>query len=122
MSFWSAIRLWVGCALGLILFPSVVPLAASPPGSVYVPLDSWVYTAFDRLAALGTINEQFVGLRPWSRIQCAQLVVEANENLQDADIKNTEASALYDDLDQEFSAEISLICPCRFKRASLLPV
>ena len=109
MSFWSAIRRWVGCALGLILFQSVVALADSPPGSVYVPLDSWVYPAFDRLAALGTINEQFVGLRPWTRIQCAQLVVEANENLQDADVKNTEASALYDDLDQEFSAEINLI-------------
>jgi hypothetical protein len=109
MSFWSAIRRWVGCVLVLLLFPTVVALADSPLGSVYVPLDSWVYTAFDRLAALGAINKQFVGLRPWTRIQCAQLVVEANENFQDADVKNTEAVALYDDLYQEFSAEISLI-------------
>jgi hypothetical protein len=109
MSFWSAIRRWVACALGLVLFQSMVALADGPLGSVYVPLDSWVYTAFDRLAALGTINKQFVGLRPWTRIQCAQLVVEANENLQDAEVKNTEASQLYDDLNQEFSLEINLL-------------
>jgi len=110
MSFWSAIRRWVGCALGLlILFQSVVALADGPEGSVYVPLDSWVYVAFDRLAALGTINKQFVGLRPWTRIQCAQLVVEADETLQYAEARNMDASQLYSDLDQEFSPEISLI-------------
>jgi len=109
MSSLSAIRRRVGCVFVLLLFPTVVALADSPLGSVYVPLDSWVYTAFDRLAALGAINKQFVGLRPWTRIQCAQLVVEANENLQDADVKNTEVTSLYDDLNQEFSAEINLI-------------
>jgi hypothetical protein len=109
MSFCPAIRRWVGCVLGLILLQSVVVLADSPLGSVYVPLDSWVYTAFDRLGALGATNKQFVGLRPWTRIQCAQLVVEANENLRDADVKDTEALSLYGDLNQEFSAEINLI-------------
>ena len=109
MTYWTATLRLLGCALVLVLFQSVVALADGPLGSVYVPLDSWVYTAFDRLAALGTINKQFVGLRPWTRVQCAQLVVEANENLLDGDVKNTEASALYDDLNQEFSAEIDLI-------------
>ena len=109
MRSWTAIRRWLGWALGLVLFQSVVVLADAPLGSVYVPMDSWVYTAFDRLAALGIINEQFMGLRPWTRIQCAQLVEEAIDNLQDGDVKNTEASALYDGLDQEFSAEISFI-------------
>ena len=34
--------------------------------SPYVPLDSWVYPAFDRLAALGVAPTAFAGLRPWT--------------------------------------------------------
>jgi hypothetical protein len=74
-----------------------------------VPLDSWVYPAFDRLAGLGAINKQFVGLRPWTRMQCAQLVLDANENLLNADVKNGEAMALYEALNQEFSVEVNLL-------------
>ena len=82
-------------------------LADTPIGSVYVPLDSWVYPAFDRLAGLGVINKQFVGLRPWTRIQCAQLVLDADENMLNANVQAGEAMALYDALNQEFSAEIT---------------
>ena len=31
-------------------------LRTSAAGSVYVPLDSWIYPAFDRLVALGYID------------------------------------------------------------------
>jgi hypothetical protein len=99
----------LGCALGLLLFQSTVAWGEAPLGSVYVPLDSWVYPALDRLAGLGTINKQFVGLRPWTRLQCAQLVLEADENISNADVKTGEATALYDALSQEFSAEINLL-------------
>jgi Capsule assembly protein Wzi/PAP2 superfamily len=51
------------------------------PGSTYVPLDSWVYPAFDRLAALGYLSSAFQGTRPWSREQCAQLLKDAEEHL-----------------------------------------
>ena len=30
-------------------------------GSTFVPLDSWVYAAFERLAALGYINTEILG-------------------------------------------------------------
>lgn len=109
MSYRTAVRRLLGCALGLVLLHSVVALADAPLGSAYVPLDSWAYAAFDRLAALGVINNQFVGLRPWTRIQCAQLVLEADENLAEADGKNSEAMALYDALNPEFSEEINLL-------------
>lgn len=109
MTYGATSLLLLGCAFGLLLFQSVVALAEAPLGSVYVPLDSWVYPAFDRLAALGTINKQFVGLRPWTRIQCAQLVLEADENLTNAVVKDAEAIALHDALEQEFSAEIDRI-------------
>jgi membrane-associated phospholipid phosphatase len=54
---------------------------ASYPGSTYVPLDSWVYPAFDRLAALGYLSSAFQGARPWSREQCAHLLLDADQAL-----------------------------------------
>ena len=99
----------LSCVFGLVLLQSVVALAEAPMGSAYVPLDSWVYPAFDRLAGLGAINKQFVGLRPWTRIQCAQLVLDADENLSDADVPNGDAMALYEALHQEFTREINLL-------------
>ncbi len=48
-------------------------------GSPYVPLDSWVYPAFDRLIARGRIQTAYVGLRPWTRLECARLLQEAEE-------------------------------------------
>ncbi|HMD87424.1 MAG TPA: capsule assembly Wzi family protein [Terriglobia bacterium] len=84
-------------------------VAEGPPGSVYVPLDNWVYAAFDRLAALGTVNKQFVGLRPWTRMQCAESVLDADQNMLNADVSTGESMALYDALQQEFSVEIDIL-------------
>ena len=106
---WTAIPRLLAGVLALVLFQSMVAVAEAPPGSVYVPLDSWVYPAFDRLAGLGTINKQFVGLRPWTRIQCAQLVLDADESMLNADVTTGEPMALYDALKQEFSAEINIL-------------
>jgi membrane-associated phospholipid phosphatase len=52
------------------------------PGSTYVPLDSWVYPAFDRLAALGYIDGAFQGTKPWTRDQCAHLLQDAEQSLE----------------------------------------
>ena len=53
--------------------------SAASTGSSYVPLDSWVYTALDRLAALGLIPSQTSGLRPWTRAECRRQLREADE-------------------------------------------
>src|SRR5262249_43091878 len=50
---------------------------ASKLGSTFVPLDSWVYPALERLAALGYIKMQFAGLRPWTRRECLRQIEEA---------------------------------------------
>ena len=92
---------------GLIFLSSALAFAEAPLGSVYVPLDSWVYGAFDRLAGLGAINKQFVGLRPWTRVQCAQLVSDAEENLTLSESDSREAAGLYDSLRQEFAPELN---------------
>src|SRR6266550_1761754 len=48
-------------------------------GSPYVPLDSWIYPALDRLAGLGLIDSGFAGLRPWTRRECMRQLSEAEE-------------------------------------------
>ncbi len=73
--------------------------------STYVPLDSWIYTAFDRLAALGYVQTDFVALRPWTRMECARLVEEAGERTADGG-SDPEAATLYRDLSAEFVLEL----------------
>ena len=49
-------------------------------GSPYVPQDSWVYPALDRLAGYGLIDSAFAGMRPWTRRECARLLSEAENH------------------------------------------
>jgi membrane-associated phospholipid phosphatase len=78
-------------------------------GSPYVPLDSWVYPALTRLAALGYIKSDFEGLRPWTRMECARLIQEAGDNLSESDPQGQEPTRLYDHLQREFVRELSLL-------------
>lgn len=74
-------------------------------GSPYVPLDSWVYPAMDRLIAQGFIRSAIVDMRPWTRFECARLVNEAGEQLEDVDVSSSQAARIYNSLVQEFSDE-----------------
>jgi membrane-associated phospholipid phosphatase len=74
-------------------------------GSPYVPLDSWVYPALDRLMALGVIDSGFAGLRPWTRSECARLLNEAQEKLGDGADSKAEAGKLLFALEREFHPE-----------------
>lgn len=56
-----------------------------PSGMVYVPLDSWIYPALDRLAALSLIPSQTAGLRPWTRSECRRQIAEAESRLATAE-------------------------------------
>jgi len=79
-------------------------------GSPSVPLDSWVYSAFERLAALRAINTQIMGLKPWTRMECARLAEEARTTLQQGQVFNAEEAArLQTQLAQEFAYEIALL-------------
>lgn len=77
-------------------------------GSPFVPLDSWIYPALDRLAALGYITTSFQGMKPWTRIECAHLVEEGADNLESQPSPPADAFALLDRLQQEFTYEIGL--------------
>lgn len=52
----------------------------SEMASTYVPLDSWVYSAFEQLAAEGYVRTAFLSLRPWTRLDCARLIEEAEDH------------------------------------------
>src|SRR5713226_3211970 len=74
-------------------------------GSPYVQLDSWVYPALERLVATGYINSEFLGMRPWTRIECAQLVDEAGERIRTEQATSPYVNHLYDALLREFHSD-----------------
>jgi membrane-associated phospholipid phosphatase len=79
-------------------------LDPSRQGSPFVPLDSWVYPALKRLAALGYIHTQFVGLEPWTRAECERQIQQAENSAhglpEDSDVTQTVHA-----LQNEFSNE-----------------
>ena len=77
-------------------------------GSPYVPLESWIYPALERLAALGYVKSISLGIRPWTRLECARLVDEASELQPDADAPS-EVQQLYRALSDEFAHESKLM-------------
>lgn len=79
--------------------------------SPYVPLDSWVYPALDRLIALGAIHTGFEDMRPWTRMECGRLVVEAQDQIDEDDdaAEESEGLRLYRALQAEFGPEEALL-------------
>ncbi len=73
-------------------------------GSTNVPMDSWIYPALERLAAMGFIPSRSVSIRPWTRVECLRQVREAEESLfmeGVGDSLNLEAERLLGDLRKE---------------------
>lgn len=78
--------------------------AASTVSSPYVPMDSWVYPAFSRLAALGLAPSGIFGLRPWTRYECARLLEEAESYVGDSE--SSQVTRIYTALAREFAPEL----------------
>jgi hypothetical protein len=76
-------------------------------GSPYVELDSWIYPAIERLAALGYIHTEFMGMRPWTRIECAHLVEEAGDRIRGERQDLSGVNRLYDELVEEFRKDLN---------------
>lgn len=75
-------------------------------GSPYMPLESWVYPALERLAALGYVPTAYLGIRPWTRMECARLVEGLQEEmLYRGDAAEGEAQRISTALSDEFSQE-----------------
>ncbi|MGB8130322.1 MAG: capsule assembly Wzi family protein [Candidatus Angelobacter sp.] len=89
---------------------TIVPQASGQEGrrsagTVFVPMDSWVYPAFDRLGALGFTETALAGLRPWTRVECARLVRKADEKMRSSAAPGA-AKELLGALEEEFAPEI----------------
>jgi hypothetical protein len=80
--------------------------AAEKRASAFVPLDSWVYPAIERLAAQGYVRTAMLGMRPWSRDDCARFVGEAEDriNAQEQDPPENVAKAVAA-LEREFASK-----------------
>src|SRR5690242_16700586 len=78
-------------------------------GSSFVPLDSWVYATLEHLAARRYVTSAIVGLKPWTRMECARLTEEAAETLESADAPNEEAAGLVGELQRQFGYELALL-------------
>lgn len=92
---WRSVREWVRDTKG----------TPGNLGSPYVPLDSWVYPAMERLAGMGLIDSGFVAMRPWTRLECRRLLNEASDAWSAGDQENAQAATLIAALQREFRAE-----------------
>ena len=73
-------------------------------GSTYVPMDSWVYPALDRLHSLGYLDTAYMGLRPWTRMSIAHMLQETADKI-DSNPNDEEAREIYLALVDEFENE-----------------
>jgi Capsule assembly protein Wzi/PAP2 superfamily len=80
-------------------------LGSSSVGSPYVELDSWIYPALERLGALGYVDDEILGMRPWTRSECARLVDEAQDEVSLDYTASSETQQLVDTLEQEFASD-----------------
>ena len=75
-------------------------------GSPNVPLDSWVYPAIERLAAQGLVQSAFLDVRPWTRLECVQLMNEAAGKIDESAPHGEEMAGIVAALRTEFASEL----------------
>ena len=78
-------------------------------GSPFVPLDSWIYPALDRLEALGYISSGIQDMRPWTRTECARLLSESSDDIHAEEVEGSDALQIYNTLQIEFAPELALL-------------
>ncbi len=79
-------------------------LSVDSMSSSYIELDSWIYPAVERLAASGVVRDEFLGLRPWTRIAVYRML--DGVNVQESDHSPT--ASLVTSLRMELHREAEL--------------
>jgi len=74
--------------------PPAATITTSSEGSAYVPMDSWIYPALDRLHSLGYLDNSFLGIRPWTRLSIAHMLEQSADRI-DTDDNDDEAREIY---------------------------
>src|SRR5262249_54748260 len=74
--------------------------------SGYVTVGSWIYPALERMVAQGYVHNAFLGMRPWTRMQCAQMVQEAESDARYQSGEEEASAAVIHSLHDEFASEL----------------
>jgi hypothetical protein len=89
-------------------YPAYAPVVLKPPpdrlGSVYIPVDSWMYPALTRLYSMGFLDTMYLGMRPYTRRSLLHMLMASKDSILDSD--NDEAQEIFAKLWRELSAEI----------------
>ena len=72
--------------------PAIV--VSQTDGSTYVPMDSWIYPALDRLHSLGYLDTAFLGIRPWTRLSIENMLERSADRI-DSETGNEEAREIF---------------------------
>jgi hypothetical protein len=77
----------------------------APAGSTYVPVDSWVYPAIDRLHALGEVDTIYLGMRPWTRLSIVHALEAAADTIGERD-DGSESCRIYQAVQRELKPDV----------------
>ena len=84
------------------------PVEPKPPidwlGSVYIPVDSWMYPALTRLYGMGFVDSMYLGMRPYTRRSVLHMLLKSKDAIINSD--NEEAQEIFAKLLNELSAEV----------------
>lgn len=75
--------------------------------SPYVPLDSWIYPAMERLIAMGAIQSGILGIRPWTRMACARLLQDTDQEFSEPEVNAEKPRSAFAALTNEFASELA---------------
>jgi hypothetical protein len=77
----------------------------STAGSVYIPLDSWIYPAAIRLYELGYLPTAYLGMRPWTRASLAHMLTLSESSVRSE--SSDEAQDIFASLSRELALELA---------------
>jgi len=90
------------------VFVKSEPEPGSSHASRYLAFDDPAYAAFERLAGMGYLATNISNARPWTRAECARLVIEAEEIDRARQSGDPTVSELLSSLREEFSRDIEI--------------
>lgn len=72
-------------------------------GSVYIPVDNWIYPEMVRLYELGYVDTMFLGLRPWTRRSVLHMLESSQDDIMQGDSDEAKGilAAVLDELNNE---------------------
>lgn len=86
--------------------PDVVKGLPDRSGSVYIPVDNWIYPEMVRLYELGYADTAFLGMRPWTRRSVLHMLDRSQDEIMQGGSEEAKGilAALLDELEDEASS------------------